>query len=51
MEELGEQGKRGKRGGKRFVAEPDGTRRGLNELEKEFLKRESLIPRRKMTAK
>ncbi|KAG0584093.1 hypothetical protein KC19_3G184500 [Ceratodon purpureus] len=50
VEELGEQGKRGKRGGKRFVAEPDGTRRGLNELEKEFLKRESLIPRRKLTA-
>ncbi|KAG0598286.1 hypothetical protein M758_12G061200 [Ceratodon purpureus] len=51
VEELGEQGKRGKRGGKRFVAEPDGTRRGLNDLEKEFLKRESLIPRRKMTAR
>lgn len=51
VEELGEQGKRGKRGGKRFVSEPDGTRRGLNELEKEFLKRESLIPRRKMTAR
>ncbi|XP_024361578.1 protein GAMETE CELL DEFECTIVE 1, mitochondrial [Physcomitrium patens] len=51
VEELGEKGKRGKRGGKRFVAEPDGSRRGLNELEKEFLKRESLIPRRKMTAR
>ena len=49
MEELGEEGKRGKRGGRRFVAEPDGTHRGLNELEKEFLKRESLIPRRRLT--
>jgi len=51
VEELGEKGKRGKRGGRRFVAEPDGTRRGLNELEKEFLKRESLIPRRRITAR
>ena len=47
VEELGEKGKRGRR----FVAEPDGTRRGLNELEKEFLKRESLIPRRRITAR
>jgi hypothetical protein len=51
IEELGEEGKRGKRGGRRFVSEPDGTHRGLNDIEKEFLKRESGRPRRRLTPK
>lgn len=49
VEELGAQGKRGKGGGKRFVSLPDGTHRPLNDLEKEFLRRETSKPRRRLT--
>ena len=41
IEELGKEGKRGKGGGKRFVAKADGTRRPLNDLEKLMMKRET----------
>ncbi|CAM6109881.1 unnamed protein product [Calypogeia fissa] len=51
VEELGEEGKRGRRGGRRFIAQPDGSHRGLNDLEKVFLKRESVRPRRRLTPK
>jgi hypothetical protein len=45
VEELGKDGKRGKGGGRRFVAKADGARRPLNELEKLMMKRE--MPRRR----
>ncbi|KAL3690870.1 hypothetical protein R1sor_004521 [Riccia sorocarpa] len=51
IEELGEAGKRGRRGGRRFVAQPDGSHRGLNDIEKMFLKRETVRPRRRLTPK
>ncbi|CAM6084491.1 unnamed protein product [Calypogeia fissa] len=51
VEELGEEGKRGRRGGRRFIAQLDGSHRGLNDLEKVFLKREVVRPRRRLTPK
>ncbi|BFI32347.1 hypothetical protein MPTK2_4g05070 [Marchantia polymorpha subsp. ruderalis] len=51
VEELGEAGKRGRRGGRRFVAQADGSHRGLNDIEKMFLKRETVRPRRRLTPK
>jgi hypothetical protein len=51
VEELGEEGKRGRRGGKRFIAQPDGSHRTLNDLEKLFLKRETVRPRRRLAPK
>ncbi|KAL2623248.1 hypothetical protein R1flu_003453 [Riccia fluitans] len=51
IEELGDAGKRGRRGGRRFIAQPDGSHRGLNDIEKMFLKRETVRPRRRLTPK
>ncbi|KAJ7295781.1 hypothetical protein O6H91_Y164400 [Diphasiastrum complanatum] len=51
VEELGLEGKRGKGGGHRFVVEPDGTKRKLNDLEKDFLRREKVRPRRRPSAR
>lgn len=48
VEELGEDAKRGKRGGRRFVVQGDGSKRSLNDLEKEFLEREAPRPRRRI---
>lgn len=47
VEELGSAGVRGKGGGTKSVALPDGTRRRLTELEKDFLRRETRRPRRR----
>eukprot|EP00850_Spirogloea_muscicola_P012650 SM000082S22892 [mRNA] locus=s82:393706:399992:- [translate_table: standard] len=47
VEELGREHRRGLSGGKKFVALPDGSQRDLNELEKMFVKRETVIPRRR----
>eukprot|EP00271_Cylindrocystis_brebissonii_P006867 TRINITY_DN19738_c0_g2_i1.p1 TRINITY_DN19738_c0_g2~~TRINITY_DN19738_c0_g2_i1.p1 ORF type:complete len:313 (+),score=48.56 TRINITY_DN19738_c0_g2_i1:137-1075(+) len=48
VEELGAEGKRGRGGGRRYVAQADGVRRGLNDLEKDFLRREASRPRRRL---
>lgn len=48
IEKLGPEGKRGKRGGFKFVGTADGKHRRLNELEKLVLKRESVRPRKRM---
>lgn len=48
VEKLGPEGKRGKRGGFRFVVTADGVRRKLNDLEKLTLKREAVRPRRRI---
>eukprot|EP00850_Spirogloea_muscicola_P022395 SM000291S10873 [mRNA] locus=s291:38922:44914:- [translate_table: standard] len=47
VEELGREHRRGLSGGKKFVALPDGSQRDLNELEKMYVKRETIIPRRR----
>ena len=51
VEELGAEGKRGRKGGKRFVVRADGSRRVLNELEKDILERESVVPRKRLVPK
>lgn len=48
VEELGEAGRRGTKGGYRYVAEPGGRRRGLSLLEKEFMERETSRRRRRL---
>jgi hypothetical protein len=48
IEKLGPEGKRGKRGGFRFVATSDGKHRKLNDLEKLVLKREAVRPRKRI---
>eukprot|EP00897_Mesotaenium_endlicherianum_P005551 jgi/Mesen1/5023/ME000025S04426 len=48
VEELGSEGRRGFGGGKRVIAQPDGTHRALSELDKEFLRRETRKPRRRL---
>ena len=47
VEELGEEGRRGVQGGKRFVVAPDGSQRTLTPLEKMFVEREKTLPRRR----
>ncbi|KAJ7199896.1 hypothetical protein O6H91_Y496700 [Diphasiastrum complanatum] len=51
VEELGLERKRGTSGGHRFAVEPDGTRRKVNDLEKDFLGREKVRPRRRSSAR
>ncbi|KAI5056781.1 hypothetical protein GOP47_0028599 [Adiantum capillus-veneris] len=48
VEKLGPAGKRGKRGGLKFVATADGKHRKLNDLEKLVLKREAVRPRKRI---
>lgn len=48
VEKLGPEGKRGKRGGFKFVATADGKHRKLNDLEKLVLKREAVRPRKRI---
>lgn len=48
VEKLGPRGKRGNSGGWKFVSMPDGSSRPLNELEKMFVKRETIRRRRKI---
>lgn len=48
VEKLGPQGKRGNGGGWKFISQPDGSSRPLNEMEKMYVKRETLRRRRKI---
>ncbi|XP_010673400.2 protein GAMETE CELL DEFECTIVE 1, mitochondrial [Beta vulgaris subsp. vulgaris] len=48
VEKLGPRGKRGGSGGWKFVSEPDGSTRPLNETEKMYVKRETPRRRRKI---
>lgn len=48
VEKLGPQGKRGNGGGWKFMSEPDGSSRPLNETEKMYVKRETPRRRRKI---
>ncbi|RZC74318.1 hypothetical protein C5167_049796 [Papaver somniferum] len=47
IEKLGPQGKRGGGGGWKFVSEPNGSSRALNEMEKMYVQRETVKRRRK----
>ncbi|KAL3634780.1 Translation initiation factor eIF-2B subunit gamma [Castilleja foliolosa] len=48
VEKLGPRGKRGNGGGLKFISEPNGSSRPLNEFEKMFVKRETPRRRRKI---
>eukprot|EP00262_Sarcandra_glabra_P016055 TRINITY_DN5092_c0_g2_i1.p1 TRINITY_DN5092_c0_g2~~TRINITY_DN5092_c0_g2_i1.p1 ORF type:complete len:374 (-),score=58.94 TRINITY_DN5092_c0_g2_i1:220-1341(-) len=48
VEKLGRRGKRGGGGGWKFVSLPDGSSRPLNEMEKMYVKRETVRRRRKI---
>ncbi|MCL7027056.1 hypothetical protein MKW94_006342 [Papaver nudicaule] len=47
IEKLGPRGKRGGGGGWKYVSEPDGSSRALNEMEKMYVQRETVKRRRK----